>query len=72
VEICLGEWTPRNIPKQVAEVVTDAVQSGVEAFRTALNARLMRVLAPFPEARAAVTAMFVEMHRQNVELPCSG
>jgi hypothetical protein len=73
LELCLGEWTPRNVYRRAATVATEVKESCVETLRNILMPRLVRVLAPFPEARAAVVAMFLEMHREDAEVPgCSG
>lgn len=73
MDSCLGEWTPRNVYRRAATAATNATEGCVEALRTVLMPRLVRVLAPFPEARAAVVAMFLEMHRERVEVPgCPG
>lgn len=44
----------------------------MEALRTVVMPRLVRVLAPFPEARAAVVAALQEMNRLRVVVPCPG
>jgi hypothetical protein len=73
LELCLGEWTPRNVYRRAATAVTEVKESCVETLRNLLIPRLVRELAPFPEARAAVVAMFLEMHRESTEVPrCSG
>jgi hypothetical protein len=72
VELGLGEWTPRNTLRQVTAVVTDMTASCLDAVRRLLIPRLVRVLAPFPEARAAVVELFLEMEREGVGVPCSG
>jgi hypothetical protein len=73
LEAYLGEWTPRNVYRRAAGAVAAAKESCEEMLKNILMPRLVRVLSPFPEARAAVVQMFVEMHREGMEIPgCGG
>jgi hypothetical protein len=69
MESYLCAWTPRNVYRRAVTAVAEVQESCAETLRDVLLPRLVRVLAPFPEARAAVVSMFLEMHRERVEVP---
>ena len=65
MEACLGEWTPRNILRQAKAAATEKAHSCEEALRNVLMPRLMKALRAYPEAREAIVAMFLAMHRRT-------
>ena len=72
----LIEWKPRNIlkapqdPKPETAPEPDINSPAAErVVRKFLLPRLIRVLALYPEARAAVAALFVDIAREFGQIP---
>ena len=60
-------WTPRNILRETEEGIEEGAND--KTLRTIILPRLIRVLAPFHEARAAVVAMLRELAQTTPQVP---